>query len=54
MASRQKQNLAVNAVVALAVLVVLRALTSLGVLSRFIIVVVAIILTQSVFERVYQ
>ncbi|WP_158224057.1 MULTISPECIES: hypothetical protein [Halorubrum] len=52
MVSREKQKLVASAVIVLAVLVALRALTDLGVLSRFTIVVVAIIVIQSVFERV--
>jgi len=54
MVSRENQKLAASAVVALVVLVALRALTDFGLLSRFTIVVVVIIVTQSVFERMYQ
>jgi hypothetical protein len=54
MVSRENQKLAASAVVALVVLVALRALTGFGLLSRFTIVVVAILVTQSVFERAYQ
>jgi hypothetical protein len=54
MVSRENQKLAASAVVALVVLVALRALTDFGPLSRFMIVVVVIIVTQSVFERMYQ
>ncbi|WP_160163045.1 hypothetical protein [Halorubrum distributum] len=54
MVSRENQKLAASAVVALVVLVVLRALTGFGLLSRFAIVVVAVLVTQYVFERAYQ
>lgn len=54
MVSREKQKIAASAVVALVVLVALRALTDFGLVLRFTIVVVVIFVTQSVFERVYQ
>jgi len=54
MVSRENQKLAASAVVALVVLVALRALTDFGLLSRFTIIVVVIIVTQFVSERVYQ
>jgi len=53
MVSRENQKLAASAVVALVVLVALRALTDFGLLSRFTIIVVVIIVTQFVSERVY-
>jgi hypothetical protein len=54
MVSRENQKLAASAVVAIGVLIALRALTDFGLLSRFTIVTVVIIVTQSVFERMYQ
>ncbi|SDY93381.1 hypothetical protein SAMN05216564_11621 [Halopenitus persicus] len=54
MVSRENQKLAASAVVVLVAIVALRALTDFGLLSRFTIVVFVTIVTQSVFERVYQ
>ncbi|WP_435066652.1 hypothetical protein [Haloplanus sp. C73] len=52
MGSRENQILVASGVVALAVLFALRAVTNVGVVSRFAIVVVAILVTQSALGRV--
>ncbi len=54
MLSRENQKLVASAVVVLLIIVALRVLTDFGVMLRFAIVVVALVVTQSIFERVYQ
>jgi len=52
MVSRESKSMVASVVVAVAVIVALRTFTGLGTVPRFAIVIVAVLITQSVLERV--
>jgi len=52
MVSRESKSMVASVVVAIGVIVALRTFTELGTVPRFALVIVAVLVTQSVLERV--